>query len=275
MLIFSTPFVPSGIAVFVYSYISRIMINHYLSIDDVGLFGIGFRVAGIVGLVMVGFQGALTPLVYTHYQSAETPYQIALIFRVFIAFVLVVFLALTLFSHNILALMTTPDYYGAEVVVIYLVPAILLSQMYIFAPGIGIAKKTHVILWINIGGALLSIILNYFLIQAIGLTGAGLAMLMSHLAIFSAYMIISQRLYHVPHDWPRLLITSLIAAMLAIVTSSLALQGAAGLGIKTLALILMSITIVAFGMVRPHEILQLKRIVTQQLRLVSGYSKAQ
>jgi O-antigen/teichoic acid export membrane protein len=36
--------------------------------------------------------------------------------------------------------------------------------MYIFAPGITIAKKTHLILYINIVGALLNVVLNYLII---------------------------------------------------------------------------------------------------------------
>src|SRR5262249_49435637 len=53
MLRFSVPLVPSGIAVFVSLYVDRLMINHFLSLDDVGLYGIGFRVASTVGLLMV------------------------------------------------------------------------------------------------------------------------------------------------------------------------------------------------------------------------------
>jgi O-antigen/teichoic acid export membrane protein len=51
MLSFSAPLVPSGIAVFVNNYIDRVMINHYLSLNEVGLYGIGFRLAGVIGRV--------------------------------------------------------------------------------------------------------------------------------------------------------------------------------------------------------------------------------
>jgi O-antigen/teichoic acid export membrane protein len=137
MLAFSIPIVPSSIAVFVNMYIDRLMINHYLSLKEVGLYGMGYRLASISTLVFVGFQMALTPLVYKHYQEPETPHQLATIFRTFLSIAIVVFLILSLFADVSLWILTTPAYYAAAQVVVFLVPAILLSQMYIFAPGIG------------------------------------------------------------------------------------------------------------------------------------------
>jgi O-antigen/teichoic acid export membrane protein len=129
MLVFSMPLVPSGIAVWVSSYVDRMMIHRILTVDEVGLYGIGFRLASVVALLLVGVQGALTPLVYASYREADTPRQLARIFRVFVSLALLLFLLLTLFAHDILALMTTPAYYGGSVVVIYLVPAVLHAQM--------------------------------------------------------------------------------------------------------------------------------------------------
>lgn len=114
MLAFSTPLVVSGIAIWLNTYVDRLVIRHYLTIDDVGLYGVGYRFASIASLVMVGFQGALTPLVYANLDKPGTPAQLARIFRCFLAAALTVFLALTLFSTDILALMTTPAFFGGR-----------------------------------------------------------------------------------------------------------------------------------------------------------------
>lgn len=118
-------------------------------------------VASIAGLILVGFRGALTPLIYTHYQNSNTPKHLEKIFRIFLLFALLMFLFLTLFASDILVIVTTPGFYGASKVVVFLVPAILLGNMYIFSPGIGIAKKTHLIVWVNVVGGLVNIGLNY------------------------------------------------------------------------------------------------------------------
>lgn len=201
MLRFSVPLVPSSVAVIVTMYIDRIIIGQLMGLSDVGLFGIGYRLASLSNLLMVGFVSALTPLVYTHYREPGTPRELARIFRVFVALGLLFCLGLSLFARDILAVLTTPQYVPGAAVVPLLAPAMLLSGMYIFAPGLGIAKKTAVIAGINIGAALMNTTLNLALVPAIGIQGAALATFLSSAAIFGANMIASQRLYPVPHDW--------------------------------------------------------------------------
>ena len=80
MLRFSAPLVPAGLAVFISLYINRFALNHFGSLEDVGHFGIGSRIAGLVALLILGIQAALTPLVYQHYREPQTPGQIARLF---------------------------------------------------------------------------------------------------------------------------------------------------------------------------------------------------
>jgi O-antigen/teichoic acid export membrane protein len=217
MLAFSSPLVISGLAVWVSMYIDRMMIKYFLTIDDVGLYGIGYRLASIATLVMIGFQGALMPLIYTHYKNPNTPSQIEKIFRIFLLFALLMFLFLTLFASDILVFMTKPDFYGASVVVVFLTPAILLSSMYIFSPGIGIAKKTHLIVWINLIGGLMNVGLNYWLIPVFGITGAGMATMLSYGGIFAAYTLIGQYFYPIPHNWLSIFASVGLAALIAVI----------------------------------------------------------
>jgi len=267
MLAFSAPLVFSGIAVWVNLYVDRMMINHLLSIEEVGLYGIGYRLASIAGLLMVGFQGALTPLVYAHYQNHDTPRQLERIFRLFLTFALLVFLALTLFAIDILALMTTPAFYGGAVVVIFLVPAILLSNMYIFSPGIGIAKKTHLIVWINIFGGLLNVVLNYLLIPRMGIEGAGFSTILSYLVIFSAYTVIGQRFYRIPHNWLKIFAASALAVMLAIFVPSVSLTESIRWGLNLAILVLFVPALFMIGLIRRDEISTAWQYV--QLRLTA------
>ena len=217
MLVFSAPLVPSGAAVFVSGYIDRLMINHYLSLEEVGLYGMGFRIAAIVSLLMVGFNRALSPLIMSHYRKKETPRDIATIFRFFIALSLLFFLGLSLFSKEILWFMTTPDYYDGSKVVIFLVPAILFSQMYMFAPGTSIAKKTFYIMWINFAAAIINTVLNWMLIPNFGFQGAAIATMIAHILVFSVKMYISQRYYFIPFNWQVITFSMFFTALLSMV----------------------------------------------------------
>lgn len=261
MLAFSIPLVPSSIAVFVSMYTDRLMINYYLSLEEVGLYGIGYRLASVSTLVLVGFQMALTPLVYKHYQEPETPHQLATIFRNFLAIAIVIFLILSLFADVALRILTTPAYYAASQVVVFLVPAILLSQMYIFAPGIGIAKKTHLFIWINFGGALLNIFFNWMLIPQIGYVGAGIATLMGYTCVFGAYMYCSQKLYYVPHDWGSITGVVLVAAALVTIGLLIHLGLYIDLLIRGCLILLMPCVFLYFGILNWKEIVHVRDLV--------------
>jgi O-antigen/teichoic acid export membrane protein len=265
MLAFSTPLVVSGIAVWLNTYVDRLVIRHYLTIDDVGLYGVGYRIASIAGLVMVGFQGALTPLVYAHFQKPDTPWQLARVFRCFLAVALTVFLTLTLFAHDILQIMTTPAYFGGAVVVIYLVPVAFLANMYIFSPGIGIAKKTHLLVWINVGGGLLNLVLNLVLVPQMGITGAGLSSLIAYTAVFGLITVMGQRLYHVPHRFGVLSAAVITAAVLATCVPLLPLDGALRWLANAGAIFLFGSLAFTLGLVKTHEIRRALSMVRHRL----------
>jgi O-antigen/teichoic acid export membrane protein len=265
MLCFSAPLVFSGIAVWLSVYIDRMMINYFLTIDEVGLYGIGHRLAAISALVMVGFQSALTPLIYAHHQNPNTPSQLERIFRIFILVALLIFLFLTLFASDILVLVTTPSFYGAAKVVFFLVPAILLSNMYIFAPGIAIAKKTHLIVYINVFGSFINVGLNYWLIPVFGITGAGIATMLSYGGIFAGYTMIGQRFYPIPHNWSRIFAALTLAALMAATLPLLILPDTLRWIVNVCFLIGFMLIAPALGLIKRDEISLGLRLVSQRI----------
>jgi O-antigen/teichoic acid export membrane protein len=204
MLWFSVPLLPVLVGEFVTNYIDRMSIRTLMSLEDLGRYGIGFRLASLVGLIMIGFSSSLTPLVYANYQKHETPAEIARIFRFFLLIALPAVLFLALFSKEMLWIFTGPAYYSAWIVMPILAPGLLLISMFNFAPGIDIAKKTKVSAMIQVATALVSVAFNYLLIPLFGIAGSALATLLSGIFSFSAYMAYSQRYYAVPHQWGRL-----------------------------------------------------------------------
>ena len=96
-----------------------------------------------------------------------------------------------------------------------LAPAALLSQMYIFAPGAWISKKTWCISAVNIGAAAVNVGLTWLLIPRLGLPGAAWAVLGAAVVSFSLSMVVSQHFYPVPHRWRQLGVALAGTAVLA------------------------------------------------------------
>lgn len=272
MLRFSLPLVPAGLAVFISLYINRFALKEFASLEEVGLFGIASRIAGLSVLLIMGIQAALTPLVYQHYREPETPRQIARLFSWFLALALPVCLFLALFAHEMLALLTTTAFLGGAPLVAILAPALLLSQMYVFAPGIAIHKRTVWQLWVTLISALMSMIANWLFVPLYGGIGAAIATLMSALVFFGLWVGISQRLYPIPFAWRRIIVGGAVFMGCALLGSRLD-NGVftiwTVLLLKCLLLALMCGTVIRSGLLPTSDLLNLVGKVRQRLARAS------
>ena len=204
MLAFCIPIVPSSLAVIVNQYIARYVIEMDLGRDAVGVFGVATRLAGLAGLVMLGFGSALTPLVYARQDDPATPGHLARIFRLFTAMAATGLAGLAIFTPEILRLLTRSDYSAAGPLMAWLAPSFLLVQMYIFAPGAWIRRRMWWVAGTNVFTAAVAVGLNILLVPMAGLPGAAAATLLGGVLHFWLSMAVSQRLYPVPHRWGRL-----------------------------------------------------------------------
>lgn len=199
------PLVPASISVWVISYVDRIMIQHFYGNNEVGIYGIGFRISSAIIVLIVGFQTALTPLIFKFHADPNTPKKIAFLFKSFLLLVFLSCFIFIVFLPNILEILTSPNFFDSRYVIIFMLPSVIFSQLYIFFPGIGLSGKTYLILLINFGGGVLNILLNLLLIPYYSFIGASIATMISQLIVFLSFLLVSQKLYYVPHNWRKIL----------------------------------------------------------------------
>lgn len=181
------------------------------------------RVRGLREIVMVLESQPTRMVLAGPFDSDETRRELAQIFRFFCLAVLAMTLGLSVFAREIVGLISTAAYQEAAAAVPLLIFSVLLSNMYVFPPGLDIGRKTACISMINIGVAALNLGLNYLLIPELGILGAAWASLPAFGAGFAVYIYASQRLYPVPHDWAG------VAKLLAIVLAGIGAIRAAAL----------------------------------------------
>ena len=244
MIEFSYPLVFSGIAIFISLFIDRIFIKEFLGLDYLGLYGVAYRFAAITSLVMVAFQSSLMPLVYKHYQEKDTPKNIAKLFDIFSIFALFIVMGSILFSKEILILMTTKAYYEAAPLIPLLVMAVFFNNMYIFAPGLGIAKKTKIVMIISFVSALINIVLNYIFISIYGLEGVAFATLTSACIVFIIRLVASNEYYKIPYNVYNLILSLCIALSITYATNLYLNEiNLSNVAIKTIVLMIVTVTI--------------------------------
>jgi O-antigen/teichoic acid export membrane protein len=225
MLRYSLPLVPASIALFVSVHAGRLILNGLSSLEDVGLYTLAGQIAGIATLGIVGVQGALTPHIMAHHQDPATPGHLARLFEMFVGFAVVACLALGLLAPEFIHYLSNPAYAGAGPLVLLLAPAALLAQMYVFAPGFAVAKRTVWQMWVSIAAALVAVIANFALIRLWGIFGAAAATLLAALAFLSLWFALSQRLYPLPVRWHLVAVTVAAAALLGGVGQAMAYGG--------------------------------------------------
>jgi O-antigen/teichoic acid export membrane protein len=215
MLSYSAPLVLSNAGIFLNLFADRLVIQHLRSVADVGIYGVGNRVAMIIALGLTGFQAAATPLFLSRHEETSSPRTIARIFRLFAGCACAMFLFLSIFATPLVRVVAAPAYQSAAGVVPLLVASALFANMYNFAPGLVIAKRTRTMAVLSVGAGVANLGLAVALVPPLGIVGAGIATAVSSLAWFAALMAASQRHYAVPHRWVRLGCGALAAGCVA------------------------------------------------------------
>jgi len=215
MVAYSAPLVMSVIGGHVAMLADRVIIDAYFGLHEVGVYGIGARVASTVGLLLSAFAAALTPLLLQSYRAPETPGHLARLYRVFLLLVLPILIGFTIYAAEIVRVLAPPAYAEAADVTPPLTLAVMFSGMAIFAPGLELARKTRGLAVIMVITGLENVALNLLLVPSMGVRGAALATMISAATGFSGYMAFSQRFYYVPHRWRRLGASSVVAVIAA------------------------------------------------------------
>ncbi|HFG1781780.1 TPA: oligosaccharide flippase family protein [Vibrio cholerae] len=200
MLRFSAPLIFSSLGVVLTMFVDRIMIKNILGAEQLASYAVAIKIASIVSLLMVGFQSALTPLIYANYRNVETPQKIARLFHIYLVASLVSVLLLGYSSSWLITVVAGKQYYEGALYIAPLVCSALISNMYLFFPGLSLEKKTTMIAIINIVVGGMNVALNYIFIHLFGALGASFATLLSTFFSFSLTVYFSQLYYRVPFD---------------------------------------------------------------------------
>lgn len=206
LLVFGLPLVPAYLAGWTLTFSDRFYLERYADLSQVGIYAVGYSIAGILNMLMGWFNTAWLPYAYSVSTQPEVRTFYARIFTYAITLFTLLALGLTVFSSEVLYLLTTPSYYGAARVVPFIAVAYLFYQMnYLIALGLDLTGKTSYYILIVGTGAGANLILNFLLIPRFGMMGAAVSTSLSYMLLpIIAYAIV-RRLYPVPYEYGRLL----------------------------------------------------------------------
>lgn len=196
ILKFSMPLILSAVAVYFSLYLDRILINSFLGLKELAVFGVAFRFAALVGLATTGFSSALTPLIYNDPYSTTTKDSVQILFKHFVRASLLFLIFLTFFSSEILIFLTTPDYIEANILIPLVTSSMIFASGYVFFPGLTLAKETGKLAIINVFSSLVNLILCFIFIKKFGVIGVAFSTLISSCVGLVLNVLYSRKYYN-------------------------------------------------------------------------------
>lgn len=179
ILAFSIPLVPATLSLLILDVTDRVLIAKYISIDQLGVYGVGGKFPAILTLMISGFSMALAPIVVEKYELDSTKEKMEKLLNSYLILGGILVLILSLFSYETLFMFTNKNYYDARYVMPMMYFIAFLNGISMFSVGLFLSKKTYIRAIVTVLCALVNLGLNFWLIPLLGIYGAGLSTLIS------------------------------------------------------------------------------------------------
>lgn len=200
---FGLPLIFSALSMTLLNISDRFLIKFLDSEEALGLYELGYRVAGILNMFMImPLSLTLLPVAYKVYQQPGDKDYYRKIMTYASYFLVWGALALSIFSKEIIELFSGSGSYlpAYEVVPVILFAYVFFGMSLISSLGMYLTSKTTYIAIITIVSAVLNIILNFVFIPIYGIMGAAVNTLIAFIFLYVSSDIISSRYYKIDFE---------------------------------------------------------------------------
>jgi len=220
-IIYSLPLIPHAAATFIFTLSNRIILEHYVALAVVGVFGIASSIALVPILLVDSFGIAYGPH-FIHGAELdrqrlcdETKY----IIGIWWVGVVAMMMGAYLFSEEAIKLLVAPAYYSAAMLVPILSLAAVGRGLYVFAGSPLFLDKTKLVPLVTVGAGIASLGLNFLLIPRFGVLGAAWATVAAHGVTFGiSHYLSSRRVFSLQFPWKRMSLIVGWAVVVLIIT---------------------------------------------------------
>jgi Membrane protein involved in the export of O-antigen and teichoic acid len=224
---YSIPLLLSSLVTFFGSKADILFIGHTISSEKVAVYNVAFQIGIISNFALVAFNSIFASVITSLYYKAEYA-KLAGIYKTItkwmVALNVICFSIILLFSEDILRIFGEAFVVGSKAL-------ILVSIGQLFNVGVGSAGlmitmtgRPQYSLYISLATAIVNIALNYVLIPIYGITGAGLASLVTVATANIARLIVVYRTFQIhPYDWSylKIIIPALVSFVIVLTIKNL------------------------------------------------------
>ncbi len=227
MIVYALPLLVGGLAGMINETLDRILLRVYLPpkvnpLAQIGIYGANYKVAILMTLFIQMFRYAAEPFFFANAKEKNSKQLYADVMKYFIIFGLSIFLFVMLYIDIIKAIIINERYYeGIKVVPILLLANLFLGIFYNLSVWYKINNLTKFGAYLQIFGAIITILLNIYLIPRIGYMGAAWATFFCYFSTMTASYFLSRKYYSINYDLKSIALYFSITLGLYFITSQI------------------------------------------------------
>lgn len=215
---FALPLLPHLLFAWVFSAADRILLERMTSLQEVGVYNLGYQLGMIISVLVGAINNAWTPIFYdTAKNRTDAPEVISRVWSIYVVGLVAISSVLILLSREIVTVVADPAYHEAYRVVPIVASAYVLQGLYFMSvTQMFYIGRTGVLPLLTGSAGVVNLALNFLLIPVLGLMGAALATLGSFAVLAVLTHVVGQRSYRIPYSYGpaggALVVLSLIVA---------------------------------------------------------------
>lgn len=206
MLKYAFPLLILGLAGIVNETMDRILIKNLSSTDaeeamrNVGIYSACFKISVIMNLFIQAFRYAAEPFFFNQYKEKDAKEGYSTVMTYFVIVCTFIFLVTTLYLDYLKYFVSERYHVGLPIVPLLLLAFMMLGMMYNLSIWYKLTGQTQFGAYITLGGAAITLIVNFLLIPRIGIMGAAIAHFTTYFCMMTASYFLGQKYYPVPYQ---------------------------------------------------------------------------
>ena len=206
MMFYALPLLVAGLAGIINETVDRVLLKQLLTnkasaLYELGLYGAFYKISIIMLLFIQTFRYAAEPFFFAQYNPNSDRKIYADVMNYFSVFMMTIFLVVTIFYDFIIGFLG-PNFHderGFAVVSILLMANVFLGIFFNLSIWYKLTEKTIFGAYLSIFGAIITLVLNIFLIPKIGFLGSAWATLICYFSMALASYILGKKHFPVPY----------------------------------------------------------------------------
>lgn len=198
---FGLPLLPHTMAHWALKLSDRFILQKFSTLREVGLYSLGYNLGMILFLFTASFNNAWAPFLFKNAQTMPKKV-FAKIGLVYCFTVIFIGLFLSIFSKELLILISTPKYYDAHTVIPFVVAGYVVQGFYLMSVNqLFYLKQTKYLPFATIISALVNIALNFLFVPKYGMMAAAVNTFIAYLILFILIFIYSQKYFPIHYEY--------------------------------------------------------------------------